>query len=418
METYRAYDNTSTVDHINNVRHDNRLANLRVASMSEQITNRPSRLDKEELDNNVAVVAGTSHMPRYLRFDKGQGRYTFADHPYIQQLSRHGVSVLYNGTKSDKCTMIEKYADALEKYTHMYMEYSKICADDELELVTKKNTLIMEYRGIMEAVYSYDPLFPRMETFNIDRVETEFEKASKLLHTLQSNCKELNCKQLGGPKHLDATDIMEPGHMAYIRKKGSYTTVYDSKHAAQLANVNWDTDDLRIHISPKLKSYFPLLDSYQGKKIMLADFVYWILEGKTIPEGMTVATINLIRHDVRASNLILVPNNGRGQKPPGDTRPDSNLVGDLGMEYLPRGVSIVRDKANWMYLIKIKGVNDKKLSFKKENAKEVFGKVLVYLREMKADFDEENQRYQELSRTYYAIKATVTENTQDGDAQV
>lgn len=404
-----------SIDHINQVPYDNRKSNLRFATLDDQLRNRKTRVDKEYLPDEISSITDTMYSPPYVRYDKTEGKYEFHKHPRVVALNKAGVVINATGTKREDCDLVDKYADTLVKYIDMHKKYADVFPDEAEEedaFVCLRRSLLDEYFEIMDVLHTKDAEWPCGKVayagmFNLDNEYAEIQ--------LQKILKNNKAIKAGGPKHLPSMDVSL--HGCSIRKKGDYTTVYDTKHAAQLAKVNWDADDLRIHISPKLKTVFPLLESYQGKKIMLADFVYWILEGNTIPEGMTVATVNLIRHDVRASNLMLVANNGRGQKPPGDTRPDPNLVGDLGMEFLPRGVSIVKDRSYWMFLVKIKGLTDKKFNCNKENAKEVFSKVIAYLRQHNPGFQEENDKYQELSRSFYAIKKA-TESTLDGDAQV
>lgn len=214
--------------------------------------------------------------------------------------------------------------------------------------------------------------------------------------------------RLGGPKNHSVRDVPVPDLEAVARVKGDSVTLYDAVHAAAMTRVNWDWDDMRIHLSPAMKSAFPSLAGRQapGTKIALADFVWTVLEGRELPAGLTVATLTTNKYDMRAANLTLIPDKGRGQKPPADTRADPSVVGDIGMEFLPRGVSVSKDRAANIFLIKAGG-DTKKFGFKSpEAAQDVFrAKVLPFLHAVNPNFAPDNAHFQRLSADYARVRA-------------
>lgn len=142
-----------TVDHINEVKSDNRLKNLRFANMSEQNSNRCTRSDKlPPLDELTAM--GVVEYPRHVRWDKGEKKFIIEKHPIlIQQVEEKKLKkAVMSGTKSARFTVVEKYQDILAKLKNL---------DDQLTIETEnfkalKIELKKEYIEIVNAVRKYE----------------------------------------------------------------------------------------------------------------------------------------------------------------------------------------------------------------------------------------------------------------------
>ena len=111
------FQNTNlSVDHIDRIKIDNRVKNLRMASQSEQNSNRDTRSDKkapsEELTN-----AGISELPKYVRWDNSETKFVIDKHPQLIQEALGGKrkKAQMSGSKSSKLSIIEKYQDILAR---------------------------------------------------------------------------------------------------------------------------------------------------------------------------------------------------------------------------------------------------------------------------------------------------------------
>jgi hypothetical protein len=139
------------VDHINEIKTDNRLKNLRMATQSEQNHNRKCRSDKLpppiELQNE-----GIRELPRYVRWDNSEEKFVIEKHPVLLHEVATGIrkSACMSGTKSCKKTIIQKYQDILARLE----ELNETQSEEDFELM--KDKLYAEYQAIKKAVFEYE----------------------------------------------------------------------------------------------------------------------------------------------------------------------------------------------------------------------------------------------------------------------
>lgn len=394
-------DDGRSVDHINQMKTDNRFENLRLATQSEQNVNRGARYDKIEPHPDLKAL-GVEALPRYLRFDPSENKYTFVDHPWVRLLADKGVKINPTGTKSAKCTIVEKFTDCMKKYCEMHEKYYELhpeqCEIDDV-FAKRRRRLAMSYNAIVRYAHSVDPeAFPEGPHASLTWMDRDHEYAKEILDMLPVPAK----KQLGGPKNIEYT-VTSRGDVC-VRHKDHTPTVYDKLYEEALGLLNWDHDDMRIHISPAVAAAFPeLANKFPGaKKVLLPAFVYHILEGHEVIPDHCVVPFNNIRHDVRVANLMYVPGTSKNYKPPQSLAPPEGV--DIGMEYLPRGVTVTKDKERrWIFVTKLGGKTTRAY-FTSDNTKAVFeASVLPLLRAHDPDFDVNNARYQRMVAEFYGV---------------
>ena len=128
-------DDKYSVDHINCIKYDNRIANLRMATQSQQNSNRETRNDKKEPIDELKAL-GITMLPKYVRWDKGESKFTIDKHPKLVEEVSLGIrkKACQSGTKSVKLTIKEKYQDILARLD----ELNQYISHDAIEFKNKK----------------------------------------------------------------------------------------------------------------------------------------------------------------------------------------------------------------------------------------------------------------------------------------
>ncbi len=148
-------DNGHSIDHINQYKTDNRLENLRVATQSEQNSNRPTRQDKikpcEELQQ-----AGVKELPRYVRWDKTEKKFIIEKHPTLLKQVENGErrKATMSGSKSNKLSIMQKYQDILARLEEL--NFTNTNKESLEEFKAKKLQLSNEYEAICECIKIYE----------------------------------------------------------------------------------------------------------------------------------------------------------------------------------------------------------------------------------------------------------------------
>lgn len=267
--------------------------------------------------------------------------------------------------------------------------------------------LVDEYTDIVTAVAAvhkdlhYESLDE--EIFDFDLARIHLKRLRLHLNDDDGN------KTYGGPREIAFDNLIAPSDpTVVVRVKGDSLGFYDAEYLDVLADLNWDMYDTYIHITPALRKKYPGLavDKYK-KKINLRTFVYVFLKQQDLPEGAEVAPLNYIATDARVSNMIVVPQTGRGQKPTVDNTMPNDLVQATGLAYLPRGVSINTEggSGNRLFAVKVFG-KVHRFSFSSSNGGAVFStKVIPLLQKCQPDFHEKNALYQNACSSYKELHA-------------
>ncbi|MEW5315084.1 MAG: hypothetical protein WDW38_006536 [Sanguina aurantia] len=417
----------NTVDHVNRVTSDNRRKNLRSARQCDQIANHDSRCDKREPPRDVQEI-GLTELPRGISWDATQDCFTGFDISALQQLREvSGKSYDANGTKSTRCSVVEKLASCLSAVKDAMRAYHDFFPrESELQEHADRVRLLEEYRQIAAFCHQQRPeLFdPPTATFGADdpnRMDfTEFVD-----YVLAKVCgilgiSERDAASLGGPEDqavapsspalTSTSDIMirekstSKGETILTVLDAKYLRVWEMKNAKGGSLVNWDASDQRIHVYPELRNAFPEVRTVFGdvSKILLGEFVHHILEGHPRRKDHTIVPVNQQRNDVRAANLEELPGTGKNHKA-STVIPPAGV--DIGMPYIPRGVSISVDRNAYVYVVSAED-KKRKVGFTASTASERFAKeVLPILHTACAGGEVEwalrNKLYQRVTEEYF-----------------
>ena len=307
-----------SVDHINWNRSDNRRANLRLVTTSEQNSNR-SQMGQKNPPCADLVALGITRFPRYLSHHPGDGgRYTFTDHPDLIDFNGHGTrrSGTSEGSRLLEC--LERYVEALENHP---------CRSANVAFATLRMRLAGEYNAMVRAAHAFDNAMPdgpyRTDTYEEDDVEFSKQLIAKLR---AAGCVAV----VAGSRDHPYQDVPCPGGLVGVtaRIKNNTVTLYDSVLDDVLIDLNWETDGFR------------LIAARPTDRHKLAEFVWAKLHpGTALPVGCTVTSFDGRQLDVRGANLRIVRapavKGGCFDLPKDlDGRPL-----DIGMRFMPRGIS-------------------------------------------------------------------------------
>jgi len=149
------YDNENlSVDHINRIKFDNRVKNLRMATQGQQNSNRDTRSDKKPPCEEL-IALGINELPKYVRWDNTEKKFIIEKHPQLVKEVTQEIrkKPIMSGTKSSKLTIIQKYQDIiarLEELDELNNDYN----DEELNNKSKENK--REYYEICKCIQVYE----------------------------------------------------------------------------------------------------------------------------------------------------------------------------------------------------------------------------------------------------------------------
>ena len=301
---------SETVDHINWITTDNRRANLRAASQSEQNHNRFTRSDKIPACAELRAV-GIDRLPRGMRKDNSIGRYTCQDHAACR-------SKPANGTRhgSDE---VAQFKHCLELYIEA-LSSDESCAR-ESKLGETRITLAHEYNTIVKSAHRFDAAIPDGPYVDVE------DHVDDLTYAKQLMSKVANVTVVQGPRNIEWRDVAQPNGLLLVvgRVKGRTLTLYDERFARALSGINWDVDG----------------SAPRANKIPLSMYVWKQLAGREIPDGHVVGAISRRPFDVRLENLELFAGRQGFRGSDGDwVLPEEVNATRLGMRFLPKGLTV------------------------------------------------------------------------------
>lgn len=334
-----------SVDHINQVKLDNRAENLRMATQSEQNANRSDRQDRQDC---TELMRGTNvtRLPRYMRWDGREGKFTIWDHPWIAMLSVNNVRFNASGTKSAKASMADKLHSCLDLYEQLHELFMKefpeftVLSDD---FVNARVALGTSWNDIHAFVAAREPcLHEVFAASDIDALKGELN----YVRALRAMLPPPSAASMGGPKKQPFTDVLVERHGAVVRFKRAKTAeeafVFDAdpRIADIVRKINWDADSGSIKINAAIVAMIPSLREHLNKKMQMSSIIYEHIMKNRVPEGFTVVPYNYEKNDWRKTNLSLASFDPKSKPKKHNVEPCC----DIGQSLLPREVKMAKDR--------------------------------------------------------------------------
>lgn len=380
-----------SVDHINQIKLDNRQCNLRYASQSLQNTNRGVRGDRYDVQAELAA-AGVLEMPRFIRWDDACKRYTFADAPFAPPNA--------NSTRASVCTHIGRYLDCLNKYIAVIRGMSEEeVAYSQAELETRVR-LADEYKAIVDAAHRFD--VSKFPTCDATILPVYHSVATYLAMAVQQRdyLVEKGVTVVTGTPNLVSRHhvvLLADGTQMGILRKGGNVLIYDKAMENYFATMRIDfgTSSTRVWQS-------------NGSRVAIATHVWTACANRTIPDGMTVVPINFERCDMRVANLQLVEGaSGKSYKRGGVLEVPSDV--DIGMRFIPCGMTLSYENRARRHVVNvnIKGFPKKEIPEAGDKTlQQAFDEGMAALRQ-DPEFEARNAAYQSRMREFREIMAVV-----------
>lgn len=154
LENYE--DDELSIDHINCEKLDNRIKNIRMATQSQQNSNRHTRCDKKPPCKELQDI-GIKELPKYIRYDNYESKFIIEKHPYLLIEVQNNIrkKPMMSGTKSSKLSILEKYQDILSRLEALNQLYINK-QDEEFKAIKKEN--YDEYNEISNLINKYENL--------------------------------------------------------------------------------------------------------------------------------------------------------------------------------------------------------------------------------------------------------------------
>jgi hypothetical protein len=129
-----------SIDHINVYKLDNRAKNLRLATQSEQNSNRHTRADKKPPCEEIQAL-GITELPKHVRWDKTEKKFIIEKHPVLLDEVQHGIrkKACMSGSKSVTLTILQKYQDILARLDDLNAQLPHDPAASEFQALKATN---------------------------------------------------------------------------------------------------------------------------------------------------------------------------------------------------------------------------------------------------------------------------------------
>lgn len=140
-----------SIDHIDMIKLDNRSKNLRLATQSEQNSNRNTRSDKIPPCMELQAI-GIYELPRYVRWDNSESKFIIEKHPILIDEVKNSKRKKPNmsGSKSKHLSVVQKYQDILARLN----ELNDKLLPNEVQLIKEQNK--KEYQDICKCISLYE----------------------------------------------------------------------------------------------------------------------------------------------------------------------------------------------------------------------------------------------------------------------
>jgi hypothetical protein len=297
------------VDHINQIKLDNRAANLRWVTTSEN--NRNKVPNKPLFGRSLGGIdATTRDLPRYIH----HVRETDARGDYFELDSKchPSIKLYYRSSASRSVPQLDKYMQVL---THAKDNGLQIESDglDAVSHLLRTDAIALfrlhaEQGGtahsLLTAPEPSAPALPELQSFFVP-------KPAKITASTRTRV------TLGG---CDYTVIRQSDDHLIIDRR--FENAFDAmgkwtitSHDAYITVKTNGKDTVR----PDVVGLFPSLATWPKNKITAHDFVWRVLLRREVPDHRLVHTANMAKLDVRERNLVLGSGHTRGDRRPYNT---------------------------------------------------------------------------------------------------
>lgn len=381
-------DVSLTVDHINQIKLDNRKCNLRYATQSLQNSNRGVRGDRYDVQAELAA-AGVLEMPRFIRWDKTCARYTFTDAPFAPPNA--------NSTRSSNCSHVGRYLDCLSKYIDAIEALTPAtmdaCCKDSAHCIRLAN----EFRAIVTAAHRFDAnRFPAFDVASFPP-DTSFATYLAMARHQRTHLEENGVTVMSGPSNLStdhAIITLGNGEEVGVLRKGDNVVLYDMVFTDIIQKLSIDINPscVRVRLA-------------NGSRMTLATYVWRFCADRAVADGMAVVPINFERCDVRVSNLHLIAGTGKSAKR--GVAVEVPAATTIGMAFLPAAMTLSHDsRTNKKVVLVRKGGTVLKFNETSTvSLQQAIDKGLDELRRDDPTFEVRNAVYQARMREYREAKA-------------
>jgi len=194
-------DPSLSVDHINRIKLDNRSKNFRAATGSEQNYNQRVRCDRGAY-TELCDSLGIAELPRYVRWDMGEGKFTFKDHPVAKLAERYNIPINTCGTKAESVTLVNKLRSCLMAALEAFKIVQGHGMDITDELDDVRVQLAAEYNGVVRAAHLHAPSkFPDGPYADLVKLKGSCQRAPSVFKVLLDTLPPLQPSQsMGGPR--------------------------------------------------------------------------------------------------------------------------------------------------------------------------------------------------------------------------
>jgi len=403
--------NNVVIFHINRVGMDNRMDNLYITT----------KIDNHSIIEQLSK--DIKQLPKYIRWDSTEKKFVFKDHPCMKFAEKKRITINYSGTKSNDATMDEKLYDCLDKLVKVLQKFKDIGYDYEIdEFQEQRISLGEEYNEILKTIHDkYPTIFPDGPYINIDLLKNHFTEELYYLNFMDKLT--IRNENYHGPKNIKSDLAYFPDYKTYVLKKGDKYFLWDEEYNDILSRLTINSTDHRVHMSKEVCDILKIDKTSLNKKQMLVqEIIYHIIKRNEWKNGFIIVMKNQLYTDLRVKNLAYVAGESSNFKSTSHF-PIFGTDIDLGMKYMPRGVTTTLKKKDVLdvYEFHVRGPSSflrydgttppnykdnlpKKITIRKENARRIFeDKVLPILRSHNANFDIDNTEYQLLTNEYYQI---------------
>lgn len=225
LANLKTNDPKLSIDHINWIKTDNRLCNLRMATQSEQNSNRASRSDKLPPFKELNIT----EYPRHIRWDASEEKFVIEKHPILIKEVEKGLrkKPFQSGTKAKSLSIVEKYQDILAKL--------KILDDQKDNSFDKiREERLNEYNQIIKTIKEFESIDSVSET-DSDQASTSTNIKPEL-RTIKGRKKNINL-----PEDCGITIDMIPKNCWYQKKSSKRGDAFIIESHPKLDGKTWST---------------------------------------------------------------------------------------------------------------------------------------------------------------------------------